>query len=166
VNNFIGFCLEKGIGAKQDTSVAFNMYEKDIAQTQRVLYSRYRSLIVLKQKKGLTFQQPDQELEFDEEYVDTQVKDLKETLAKRFEDASRMDCYLSYVYGKLYEKLEDDIDVAIDWYQKGVESSTDACLKNHLLCNESWRLKCKKRLQKLQMRKGMKVFIVNKNRED
>jgi len=37
VNNFIGFCYEKGIGTGKDADKAFELYEKDINQMPRVL---------------------------------------------------------------------------------------------------------------------------------
>jgi hypothetical protein len=166
VNNFIAFCHEKGMGnsKKKNLDKALDLYKNDMASMPRVLYSRYRKVLVIKEKKALG-QQVDQE-DADNAKVELEVQDLKQKLEERLEDANRMDCYLYYVYGKIYEKIDDDIDRAIDWYQKGVEGSTDACLKNHLLCNEAWRMKCKKRLQKLQARKGLQVMVVNKNRED
>jgi len=166
VNNFIAFCNEKGIGTSKtkNTDKALDLYKKDMASMPRVLYSRYRKVLVVKEKKALG-QQVDKEDE-DNAKVELEVQDLKQKLEERLEDANRMDCYLYYVYGKIYEKIDDDIDRAIDWYQKGAEGNTDACLKNHLLCNEAWRLKCKKRLHKLQTRKGLQVMYVNKNRED
>jgi len=164
VNNFIGFCYEKGIGTTQSLSKALELYEKDIEQMPRVLFSRYRRIVVMKQNKARG-QQPGQEDEEDSQ-LEFEVKDLKMKLEERFEDSTRMDCYLYYVYGKLYEKIDEDIDAAIQWYQKGVDADTDSCLKNHLLCNEGWRMKCKRRLQKLQKRKGVQVMIINKNQED
>jgi hypothetical protein len=166
VNNFIGYCYEKGIGTAQDTHKAFELYDKDIIQMPRVLFSRYRSIIILKQNQNRKPQQPDQECQTASEDVEAQIKDLKMKLEERLQDTTRMDCYLFYVYGKLYESLENDTETAIMWYQKGFESGTDSCLKNHLLCNESWRMKCKRRLMKLQKRKGLQVLIVNKNQED
>jgi len=162
VNNFIGFCYEKGLGTAKDADKALDLYEKDINQMPRVLFSRLRRILVLK-KKETQAQQPNNE---GEEDIAFQVKDLKLKLEERLQDTTRMDCYLYYVYGKLYEKIDQDTDKAMLWYQNGAESDTDACLKNHLLCNESWRMKCKKRLHKLQKRKGMQVFVVNKNHED
>lgn len=162
VNNFIGYCYEKGIGTAKDADKALELYEKDINQMPRVLYSRYRRILILKRIKA-NAQQANSE---GEDEVALQVKDLKTRLEERFEDSTRMDCYLYYVYGKLYEKINEDIDKAITWYQNGAEADTDACLKNHLLCNESWRMKCKKRLQKLQKRKGIQVMAINKNQED
>jgi len=164
VNNFVGFCYEKGIGTAKTLTSGLEYYEKDMAQMPRVLFSRYRKLLTIKEKIA-------QGEQVDPEYlhgnqIDLESQDLKQKLEERLEDANRMDCYLFYVYGKIYEKVDDDIDRAIEWYQKGVEVSTDSCLKNHLLCNEAWRMKCKKRLQKLQSRKGLQVMIVNKNRED
>jgi hypothetical protein len=173
VNNFIGYCYEKGIGAHKDRRRALELYEKDMAQIQRVLFSRYRKILVLKQKRVLAqnphyhhynHHQPQQVGKEDE--LEVQVNQLKQTLEERLEDTSRMDCYLYYVYGKLYEKIDEDKDTAIEWYRKGVEASTDSCLKNHLLCNESWRMKCKRRFQKLQQKKGMAVDMKNKNQED
>jgi len=163
VNNFIGYCYEKGIGIQKDLDKAQELYEKDMNQMPRVLFSRYRRILVLKQNKSKK-QQPDQGEE--ESQIEYEVKDLKMKLEERLEDTTRMDCYLFYVYGKLYEKIDEDIDTAIQWYQKGVEGDTDACLKNHLLCNESWRMKCKRRLLKLQKRKGLQVMTINKNQED
>jgi hypothetical protein len=163
VNNFVAFCYEKGIGASKDLDKSLDLYEKDINSMPRVLYSRYRRVLVLKQDKtkGQQVEQEDVDA-----YIESETKDLKIKLEERLEDASRMDCYLYYVYGKLYEKIVENTDGAIDWYQKGVDSDTDSCMKNHLLCNESWRMKCKKRLQKLQKRKGLEVLITNKNYED
>jgi len=164
VNNFIGFCHEKGIGTTKNLDKALELYEKDIAEMPRVLFSRYRRIIIMKLKQDqANNQQPGQD---GNDEVQAEVEDLKSKLEERFEDSTRMDCYLYYVYGKLYEKIEEDIDIAIDWYQKGVDVDTDACLKNHLLCNESWRMKCKRRLQKLQKKKGLQVLIINKNQED
>jgi len=164
VNNFIGFCHEKGVGTNQNLDKALGMYKKDTVQMPRVLFSRYRKILVIKEKKARG-EQVDQEDE-DDEKIELEVQDLKQKLEERLEDTNRMDCYLYYVYGKIYEKIDDDNDRAIEWYQKGVDADTDSCLKNHLLCNEAWRLKCKKRLLKLQARKGLQVLIVNKNRED
>jgi len=118
---------------------------------------------LIQKRKQAQGQQPNNE---GEDEVALQVKDLKLRLEERLQDSTRMDCYLYYVYGKLYEKIDEDIDKAILWYQNGAEADTDACLKNHLLCNESWRMKCKKRLHKLQKRKGIQVSTVNKNLED
>jgi len=114
------------------------------------------------QAKGLQVNEEDEYLE----KIDFETQDLKQKVTERLEDVNRMDCYLYYVFGKIYEKIDDDVDTAIEWYQKGMDVDTDSCLKNHLLCNEAWRLKCKKRLMKLQARKGLQVFIFNKNRED
>jgi len=164
VNNYVALCNEKGIGTLKNVDKGLEYYEKDIIQMPRVLFSRYRKLVSIKAKiangeqveegyqTGVTF--------------DLESQDLKQKLEERLEDSNRMDCYLYYVYAKIYEKVDDDIDRAIEWYQKGVEASTDSCLKNHLLCNEAWRMKCKKRLLKLQSKKGLQVSIVNKNRED
>lgn len=165
VNNFIGFCFEKGIGASKDLNKAQDLYEQDINSMPRVLFSRYRRILVLKEKREIGQQQPGQDGELDAE-IENEVNDLKSKLEERLEDTSRMDCYLFYVYGKLYEKIDEDVDIAIDWYQKGVDTDTDSCLKNHLLCNEGWRYKCQKRLQKLQKRKGLRIAVVNKNQED
>jgi tetratricopeptide (TPR) repeat protein len=164
VNNFIGFCAEKGIGTQKDQGKSIELYEKDIEQMPRVLFSRYRRVMILKQTKG-EGSRIGQEGDL-ESYIESEVKDMKVKLAERLEDSTRMDCYLYYTYGKIYEKLDGDMDAAIDWYQKGVNADTDSCMKNHLLCNESWRMKCKKRLQKLQKRKGLQVMIINKNYED
>jgi len=164
VNNFVGFCYEKGIGAGKSLDKGLEYYDKDMAMMPRVLFSRYRKLVTIKDKlaKG---EQVEEEYQ-DSSKIDLGSQDLKQKLQERLEDPNRMDCYLFYVYGKIYEKIDDDNDRAIEWYQKGVEVSTDSCLKNHLLCNEAWRLKCKKRLQKVQARKGLQVTVVNKNRED
>jgi len=164
VNNFVAFCYEKGIGAPKSVGKGLEYYEKDMIAMPRVLFSRYRKLISVKSK--IANGEP-----VDHDYqtgvkIDLESQDLKQKLEERLEDPNRMDCYLFYVYGKIYEKVDDDIDRALEWYQKGVEVSTDSCLKNHLLCNEAWRMKCKKRLLKLQARKGLQVSIVNKNRED
>lgn len=164
VNNFVGFCHEKGIGTSRNLDKGLEYYEKDMAQMPRVLFSRYRKLVTLK-KKIAQGEQVDPEYK-DGTKIDLESQDMKQKLTERLEDANRMDCYLFYVYGKVYEKIDDDNDRAIEWYQKGVDVDTDSCLKNHLLCNEAWRMKCKKRLQKLQARKGLRVLIVNKNRED
>jgi len=164
VNNFVGFCYEKGMGTAKSVDKGLEYYEKDMVQMPRVLFCRYRKLVCLKEKIARG-EQVDQEYQSGAK-IDLESQDLKLKLEERLEDANRMDCYLFYVYGKIYEKIDDDIDRAIEWYQRGVEASTDSCLKNHLLCNESWRMKCKKRLLKLQHRKGLQVSIVNKNRED
>jgi len=164
VNNFIGFCHEKGVGTAQNLDKALGMYKKDTVNMPRVLFSRYRKVLVIKEKKARG-EPVDQEDE-DDKKIELEVQDLKQKLEERLEDTNRMDCYLYYVYGKIYEKIDDDNDRAIEWYQKGVDADTDSCLKNHLLCNEAWRMKCKKRLLKLQARKGLQVLIVNKNRED
>jgi len=163
VNNFIAFCYEKGIGTGKNLAKAAELYKKDINQMPRVLYSRYRKVLVVKEKRenGLELSQEEEALNIDE-----QTEDLKQKIEERLEDSTRMDCYLFYVYGKIYEKIDEDNDRAIEWYQRGVDVDTDSCLKNHLLCNEAWRLKCKKRLLKLQARKGLQVMIINKNRED
>jgi len=163
VNNFIAFCYEKGIGTAQDLAKAGELYKKDVLAMPRVLYSRYRSVLVVKSKKA-----NGERLTEDEESMnmDAQAEDLKQKIEERLEDSNRMDCYLFYVYGKIYEKIDEDNERAIEWYQKGAEIDTDSCLKNHLLCNEAWRIKCKKRLMKLQARKGLQVLIINKNRED
>jgi len=163
VNNFIAFCYEKGIGARKDLNKAAELYKKDINQMPRVLYSRYRKVLVIKEKKAKDLHLAQDEEELD---IDVQAEDLKQKIEERFEDTNRMDCYLFYVYGKIYEKIDEDVDRAMEWYQKGVDVDTDSCLKNHLLCNEAWRMKCKKRLLKLQARKGLQVLIFNKNRED
>jgi len=162
VNNFIGYCYEKGIGIAQDVNKSLELYEQDMAQMPRVLFSRYRKILVRKQNKDKV--RPGHGAQDSE--IEAEVDDLKQKLEERLEDSTRMDCYLYYVYGKLYEKIADDIDNAIVFYQKGVDSDTDSCLKNHLLCNESWRMKCKRRLQKLQKRKGLQILIINKNQED
>jgi len=162
VNNFIAYCYEKGIGAAKDINKAVSLYQKDMDSMPRVLFSRYRKILVNKQNKH----KGHQAAQDDEDAFEDEIDDLKLKLEERLEDSTRMDCYLYYVYGKLYEKICDDIDHAIAFYQKGVDSNTDSCLKNHLLCNESWRMKCKKRLQKLQKRKGLQISIVNKNQED
>jgi len=164
VNNFIAFCHEKGVGTNQNLERALELYKKDIAALPRVLFSRYRRVLTVKamQAKGLQVNEEDEYLE----KIDFETQDLKQKVTERLEDVNRMDCYLYYVFGKIYEKIDDDIDTAIEWYQKGADIDTDSCLKNHLLCNEAWRLKCKKRLMKLQARKGLQVFIFNKNRED
>jgi len=164
VNNFIGLCHEKGVGTSEDLDKGLDLYKKDMLGMPRVLFSRFRRLIVLKEKlaKGEKLEVEDGDIT----KIDFEVQDLKQKLQERLEDTSRMDCYLYYVYGKIYEKIDDDTDRAIEWYQKGVDSDTDSCLKNHLLCNEAWRLKCKKRLLKVQARKGVQVNFVNKNRED
>jgi tetratricopeptide (TPR) repeat protein len=162
VNNFIGFCHEKGIGTTRNLEKALELYEKDMNMMPKVLFSHYRKILVLKQLES-NYQQPGQEGVSE---VEKEVKDLKLKLEERLEDPSRMDCYLYYVYGKLFEKIDQNIDTAIDWYQKGLEISTEACLKNHLLCNEAWRMKCKRRLQKLQQRKGLRILVKNKNSED
>jgi tetratricopeptide (TPR) repeat protein len=161
VNNFIGFCHEKGIGTPKNLEKALELYEKDMNMMPRVLFSRYRKILVSKE-----IGRRDHGMAWEDPIVESEVKDLKMKLEERLEDSSRMDCYLFYVYGKLYEKIDEDISGAIGWYQKGVEVDTDSCLKNHLLCNESWRMKCKKRLQKLMKRKGLLVSIINKNCED
>jgi len=162
VNNFIGFCNEKGIGTHKNLEKALELYEKDINTMPRVLFSHYRKILVLKQMENRYQQAPQECIS----RVEQEVKELKMKLQERLEDSTRMDCYLYYVYGKLFEKIDEDIDASIEWYQKGVDISTDACLKNHLLCNEGWRMKCRKRLQKLQQRKGLRVSITNKNYED
>lgn len=161
VNNFIAYCLEKGIGSQEDSDKSVELYEKDLNTMPRVLFSRYRRLLLIKQNKVKDHQIPQ-----DEDYLQNEIKDLKIKLEERLEDNTRMDCYIYYVYGKVYEKIDEDIDTAIEWYQKGIDSNTDSCMKNHLLCNESWRMRCKKRLQKLQKRKGLQVLIINKNYED
>jgi len=164
INNFVGFCYEKGIGTSQNIDKGLEYYQKDMIMMPRVLFSRYRKLVSIREKLA-------RGEEVEQEYqtgakIDLESQDLKQKLEERLEDANRMDCYLFYVYGKIYEKIDDDIDRAVEWYQKGVDVSTDSCLKNHLLCNEAWRMKCKKRLLKLQSRKGLQVTFVNKNRED
>jgi TPR repeat protein len=162
VNNFIGYCYEKGIGISQDLHKSVELYEQDMEQMPRVLFSRYRKILVRKQNKDKEHNGHGA----DDVEIGEEVDDLKKKLEERLEDSTRMDCYLYYVYGKLYEKIADDNDNAIVFYQKGVESDTDSCLKNHLLCNESWRMKCKRRLQKLQKKKGLEILIINKNQED
>lgn len=163
VNNFIAFCYEKGIGAIKNLSKASQLYKKDVVAMPRVLYSRYRSVLVVKEKKEHGERLTEEEENMN---MEAQAEDLKQKIEERLEDSNRMDCYLFYVYGKIYEKIDEDIDRAIEWYQKGSDVDTDSCLKNHLLCNEAWRIKCNKRLLKLQARKGLQVIIVNKNRED
>jgi len=164
VNNFVGLCHEKGVGTHEDLDKGLELYKKDMMNMPRVLFSRFRRLIVLKEKlaKGHKLAEEDGDIA----KIEFEVQDLKQKLEERLEDTNRMDCYLYYVYGKIYEKIDDDSDRAIEWYQKGVDSDTDSCLKNHLLCNEAWRMKCKKRLHKMQARKGLQVYFVNKNRED
>jgi len=163
VNNFIAFCYEKGIGTGQNLAKAGELYKKDIVAMPRVLYSRYRSVLVAKSKKAAGEMLTEEEEAMN---MDAQAEDLKQKIEERLEDSNRMDCYLFYVYGKIYEKIDEDNDRAIEWYQKGADVDTDSCLKNHLLCNEAWRIKCKKRLLKLHARKGLQVLIINKNRED
>jgi TPR repeat protein len=165
VNNFVGFCYEKGIGTNKSMDKALDLFNEDISQMPKVLFSRFRRILVLKNRKPVD-QQPNQQDNEDLSALKTEIAELKMKLDERLEETSRMDCYLYYVYGKLYEKGEDDLDKGIEWYQKGVDADTDSCLKNHLLCNEAWRMKCKKRLLKLQKKKGLQVLIVNKNRED
>jgi len=70
------------------------------------------------------------------------------------------------VNGKVAEKIEEDIDKAIEIYKKGVESDTYSCLKYHLLANETWRLRCMKRLEKLNYLKGVEVQLSHNRRED
>jgi len=163
VNNFVGFCNEKGIGTTKDANKALEAYDRDMREMPRVLFSRFRHILIRKQAMTNS-QQPFQE-ESDPQ-LEAEVTELKSMIEGRFEDQNRMDCYLYYVYGKVYEKIDEDIDTAIQWYQKGVDSDTESCLKNHLLCNEGWRMKCDKRLQKLKMKKGLQTLIVNKNQED
>jgi len=164
VNNFIAFCHEKGIGTTKNIDRALELYQKDLNSMPRVLFSRFRKNLVIKEKQNIG---QFVGLEGDETVnVDFESQDIKVKIEERLEDSNRMDCYLYYVYGKIYEKMDDDIDRAIEWYQKGVDADTDSCLKNHLLCNEAWRMKCRKRLLKLQARKGLQVSIINKNRED
>jgi len=164
INNFVALCHEKGIGTSKNADKALEFYKKDMTQMPKVLFSRYRKLIAVKNKQasGLELAPEDK----DSAQLEFEAQDLKQKLVERLEDANRMDCYLYYVYGKIYEKIDEDTDRAIEWYQQGVDSSTDSCLKNHLLCNEAWRMKCKKRLLKIQARKGLQVSYVNKNRED
>jgi len=164
INNFIAICHEKGIGTKKNLDKALQLYQKDMNMMPRVLFSRFRKSIVIKAKKeaGEAINLKN----VSENFVEAESEDLKQKINERMEDSSRMDCYLFYVYGKIYEKMDEDIERAIEWYQKGAETNTDSCLKNHLLCNEAWRMKCKRRLFKLQARKGLQVSIINKNRED
>jgi len=164
VNNFIAICHEKGIGTRKNLDRALELYQKDMNMMPRVLFSRFRKALVIKAKKAAG--EPISVKNLSQNFIEAESEDLKQKIEERLEDSSRMDCYLFYVYGKIYEKMDEDIERAIEWYQKGADVSTDSCLKNHLLCNEAWRMKCKKRLLKLQSRKGLQVSIVNKNRED
>jgi len=153
LNNYIGYCYEKGLGAEKNLKKSLEFYEKDIFKMQRILFSRLRKVIISKELRT-------------EDGIREMIDDLKEKTHERRKDFSRMDCYLYYILGKIAEKVDGDDERAIEFYREGVKSDTFSCLKYHLLANETWRLRCLKRLEKIEVQRGNLVQVSYRRHED
>ena len=71
---------------------------------------------------------------------------------ERMGQPGRIDCYLFYVMGKYCEKVISNVEQAIEWYQKGVDA-VNLCHKVQWFGNESWKIYCEKKKDKLIRRK-------------
>jgi len=135
VRSYKAYHLEKGLGCEKDLEQALNEYKEEIEVNPTALYARVRRLVTLKEMGQ------QQEMEnYQEEYM--------RVFEERMGQKEKVNCYLSYVMGKYYEKIMEDEEKALEWYERGAGAQND-CHKIQWFGNESWRVYCERKRDKL-----------------
>jgi len=140
VRSYKAYHLEKGLGCKKDLEKALDEYMVEIEVNSTALYARVRRLITLKELGRM-----EQVESFKEEYM--------RVFDERMGQKDKVNCYLSYVMGKYYEKITEDEEKALEWYEKGV-TAENGCHKIQWFGNESWRVYCERKRDKLRCKRN------------
>jgi len=140
IRSYQAYHTEKGLGCEADYDNALDQYVNEIGINPIAMYARIRRIIILK-KQNQT------------KKVEFYIEEFNKIFEERMSQPGKIDSYLFYVKGKYFEKVVEDLDKALEWYQKGVDAPS-ICHKVQWFGNESWRMNCEKKRDKILMKKN------------
>ena len=140
IRSYKAYHIEKGIGCEMDLNEALDQYIVEIGVNPIAIYARVRRIIILKKQNQTN-------------KVDFYTEEFNKIFEERMNQPDRINSYLFYVMGKFQEKVSEDLDKALEWYQKGIDASSN-CHKVQWFGNESWRMNCERKRDKILMKKN------------